>query len=172
MLYERRLFKVFARTAHNVILASAGAAFLQGAVAALGYKIAGVDQVIFLGVLTGLGAFIPLVGTTIVWIPIAIGVYARPGRRLGALRRRLVRGHHGRDRQRGEAAASSEATPARTRSSCSSPCSAGSRGWGCPASSWARSLVALFLALCEIYEEDFAVTQLPRSQAPDTAAPA
>jgi predicted PurR-regulated permease PerM len=35
-------------------------------------------------------------------------------------------------------------------------------------------VVALFLALCEIYEEDFAVapTAAPRSRVPDTAAPA
>jgi predicted PurR-regulated permease PerM len=167
--YERRLFKVFARTAHNVILASAGAAFLQGTVAALGYRIAGVDQVIFLGVLTGLGAFVPLVGTTIVWIPIAIGVYLERGAGWAlfvvawsavvtggidnVVKPLLVRGGSG------------------THPLLVFLAVFGGLAWmGLPGLLVGPVVVALFLALCEIYEEDFAAG--PRSRAPDTAAPA
>jgi predicted PurR-regulated permease PerM len=175
-VYERRLFKVFARTTHNVIIASAGAAFLQGAVAALGYKIAGVDQVIFLGVLTGLGAFVPLVGTTIVWIPIAIAVYAQSGAGWAlfvvawsvvitggidnVVKPLLVRGDSG------------------THPLLVFLAVFGGLAWmGLPGLLVGPVVVALFLALCEIYEEDFAVgpaavTPPARSRVPDTAAPA
>jgi predicted PurR-regulated permease PerM len=174
--YERRLFKVFARTAHNVIIASAGAAALQGAVAAIGYKIAGVDQVIFLGVLTGLGAFVPLVGTTIVWVPIAIAVYAESGASWAlfvvawsavitggidnVVKPLLVRGDSG------------------THPLLVFLAVFGGLAWmGLPGLLVGPVVVALFLALCEIYEEDFAVSQPvtvepPRSRVPDTAAPA
>jgi len=176
-VYERRLFKVFARTTHNVILASAGAAFLQGAVAALGYKIAGVDEVIFLGVLTGLGAFVPMIGTALVWIPIAFAVYAERG--IGwalfvvawsavitggidnLVKPFLVRGDSG------------------THPLLVFLAVFGGLAWmGLPGLLVGPVVVALFLALCEIYEEDFAmsatpaVTPPPRSRAVDTAAPA
>ncbi len=169
--YERRLFKVFARTAHNVILASAGAAFLQGAVAALGYKIAGVDQVIFLGVLTGLGAFVPLVGTALVWVPIAIAVYAERGGGWALfvvawsavitggidnlVKPFLVRGDSG------------------THPLLVFLAVFGGLAWmGLPGLLVGPVVVALFLALCEIYEQDFTVNPPPRSRVPDTAAPA
>ena len=174
-VYERRLFKVFARTTHNVILASAGAAFLQGAVAALGYKIAGVDEVIFLGVLTGLGAFVPLVGTALVWIPIAVGVYVERGIGWGLfvvawsavitggidnlVKPFLVRGDSG------------------THPLLVFLAVFGGLAWmGLPGLLVGPVVVALFLALCEIYEEDFAVNGAsavspPRKRVPDTAAP-
>lgn len=67
----RRLFEVFAQFAHNAIVASVVTAFVQGAVAALGYRIAGVDRAALLGVLTVGAGFVPIVGTTLVWIPAA-----------------------------------------------------------------------------------------------------
>jgi predicted PurR-regulated permease PerM len=77
--YDQRLLTVFRQFAHNVIVASFGTACAQGAVGALGYKIAGIDHVILLGLLTTLGGFLPIVGTTIVWVPVALVVYLDRG---------------------------------------------------------------------------------------------
>jgi predicted PurR-regulated permease PerM len=68
----RRLFEVFAQFAHNAIVAAVVIAFVQGAVAALGYRIAGIDRSALLGVLTVGAGFVPIVGTSIVWIPAAL----------------------------------------------------------------------------------------------------
>jgi predicted PurR-regulated permease PerM len=75
----RRLFDVFAQFAHNAIVASVVTAFVQGAVAALGYRLAGIDRSALLGVLTVGSGFVPIVGTTIVWIPAAFFAYFELG---------------------------------------------------------------------------------------------
>lgn len=42
---------------------------IQGALAAIGFWIAGIDSVIFLGLLTAVFSLIPMVGTAVVWVP-------------------------------------------------------------------------------------------------------
>jgi predicted PurR-regulated permease PerM len=74
-----RLFSVFRHFAHNVIVASVATAFAQGLIAAIGYQIVGADHVLLLGMLTMLGGFVPIVGTTIVWIPVTAVVYVERG---------------------------------------------------------------------------------------------
>jgi len=74
-----RLFEVFAQFAHNAIVASVVTAFVQGAVAALGYRLAGIDRAALLGVLTVGAGFVPIVGTTVVWIPAAMVAYFERG---------------------------------------------------------------------------------------------
>lgn len=49
---------------------------IQGAVAALGYYLFGVQEWGLWGFLTGVFAFFPVVGTMIVWVPIVIFMYA------------------------------------------------------------------------------------------------
>ncbi len=49
-------------------------ALVQGAIAMVGYLIAGVPLAMFFGVLTGFSAMIPLVGAALVWLPIGIFV--------------------------------------------------------------------------------------------------
>lgn len=49
---------------------------IQGLVAALGYYIFKVPEPLVWGILTGICAFFPLVGTMIVWVPIVIYMYA------------------------------------------------------------------------------------------------
>ena len=75
----RRLFEVFTQFAHNAIVASVVTAFIQGAVAALGYRLAGIDRSALLGVLTVGAGFVPIVGTTVVWIPAAFVAYFERG---------------------------------------------------------------------------------------------
>jgi predicted PurR-regulated permease PerM len=67
-----RLFSVFAEFARNVVLAGIIAAAAQGAVAGVGYWIAGVDRPVLFALLTGVLAFVPLVGTAAAWVPIAL----------------------------------------------------------------------------------------------------
>lgn len=50
-------------------------AFMQGALALVGYLIAGVPLALFFGVLTGFAALIPVVGAGIVWLPIGVFVF-------------------------------------------------------------------------------------------------
>jgi predicted PurR-regulated permease PerM len=47
-------------------------AVVQGLVCVLGYWIFGIDDFLFWGVVTGFMGMIPVVGTTIVWVPLAI----------------------------------------------------------------------------------------------------
>jgi predicted PurR-regulated permease PerM len=70
--YEARLFAVFREFANNLVLGALVTAAVQGAVAGVGYQIAGVDRVVFFAMLTGVCAFVPFVGTLIVWVPLAI----------------------------------------------------------------------------------------------------
>lgn len=53
------------------ILLSAAA---QGLIAGLGYRLAGLRAPVLLGALTAIAAVIPLVGTALLWVPIAIGL--------------------------------------------------------------------------------------------------
>jgi predicted PurR-regulated permease PerM len=69
--YEERLLGVFTEFANNIVVGTFATAIVQGAFAALGYAIAGVDRVIFFAMLTALFSFIPLVGTMLIWVPLA-----------------------------------------------------------------------------------------------------
>ncbi len=68
--YQQRLFNVFASFARNVVLAGLVCGVLQGAVAAVGYAMAGIDRPFVLGVLTGVLTYVPFVGTALVWVPL------------------------------------------------------------------------------------------------------
>ncbi|MEQ1503325.1 MAG: AI-2E family transporter [Myxococcota bacterium] len=70
--YEERLFAVFGEFANNLVLGSLVTAAVQGTVAGVGYAIAGVDRVVFFAMLTGICAFVPVVGTLLIWIPLAL----------------------------------------------------------------------------------------------------
>lgn len=74
--YERRLIDVFAELSHAVVVGSLATAAVQGVVAAVGYAIAGVERVVFMGILTALFSFVPVIGTAAVWVPLAIYVGA------------------------------------------------------------------------------------------------
>jgi predicted PurR-regulated permease PerM len=72
--YDRRLFEVFREFANNVVMGTLATAAIQGALAGIGYKIAGVDDAVFFGLVTGLCAFVPVLGTLLVWVPLSIVV--------------------------------------------------------------------------------------------------
>lgn len=50
---------------------------IQGAFATLGYFIFGVENFALWGLLTGLFAFFPVIGTMIIWVPIVLFLYSR-----------------------------------------------------------------------------------------------
>jgi len=68
--YEERLFDVFGEFSRNLVVGSVATAGIQGLVAGMGYAFAGVGNVLFLAILTGIGSFVPVVGTVVVWIPV------------------------------------------------------------------------------------------------------
>jgi predicted PurR-regulated permease PerM len=47
-------------------------AFAQGVIAGIGYAVIGLSTPVLLGVLTGLLSFVPLAGTVLLWVPIAV----------------------------------------------------------------------------------------------------
>jgi predicted PurR-regulated permease PerM len=70
--HTRRLFEVFAEFARNVVLAGLFTGMLQGVVAGIGYWILGVDRPLLFALLTGTLAYVPLVGTALVWLPLSL----------------------------------------------------------------------------------------------------
>jgi predicted PurR-regulated permease PerM len=50
---------------------------IQGILAAVGYYIFGVEQYVLWGVVTGLASAVPFIGTTLVWLPVAIIAFAK-----------------------------------------------------------------------------------------------
>ncbi|HEX7645489.1 MAG TPA: AI-2E family transporter [Burkholderiaceae bacterium] len=61
-------------TTRAVMLSVVFASLIQGAVAALGYWVFGVTMPALLGVATALLALVPLLGTALIWVPVAIGL--------------------------------------------------------------------------------------------------
>lgn len=50
-------------------------AVLQGITAFLGYMVIGVDEALFWAVITALMSVLPVVGTTLVWVPLSVAMY-------------------------------------------------------------------------------------------------
>jgi predicted PurR-regulated permease PerM len=79
-----RLTNAFRETGRGLIVAGGGTALVQGAVATVAYVAIGIPRALLLGPLTALCAIVPLVGTALVWVPLAIelgatGQYWRAG---------------------------------------------------------------------------------------------
>lgn len=67
--YEAELLMEFDRISRAVVLATVFSAITQGAVAGLGYYVAGMPSLVLLIMLTTMCAMIPFVGPAIVWVP-------------------------------------------------------------------------------------------------------
>lgn len=70
--HSRRLYAVFSEFARNVVFAGLVCGVVQGIVAGIGYWIAGVERPLLFAILTGILAYVPLVGTALVWVPLAL----------------------------------------------------------------------------------------------------
>lgn len=76
-----RLLRIFAAFSRNVVLAGTVTGILQGLVAGVGFALAGVERAALFATLTGVVAYVPFVGTTLVWLPLSalLIVQGRPG---------------------------------------------------------------------------------------------
>lgn len=70
--YEQQLLEEFSRVARAVVSGSVAAAFAQGVLAGVGFRIAGLQSVFLLTALTALTAMIPFVGAAMVWLPASL----------------------------------------------------------------------------------------------------
>lgn len=79
--HSRRLFQVFSEFARNVVLAGLVAAAVQSVIAGVGYLLAGVERPLLFALLTGVLAYVPLVGTAAAWAPVSLLLLlqGRPG---------------------------------------------------------------------------------------------
>jgi predicted PurR-regulated permease PerM len=73
--HTRRLGAAFAETGRGLLIGIGLTALLQGAVSTVGYVITGVPQAFVLGLLTVIAAFIPSVGSALVWVPVTAALF-------------------------------------------------------------------------------------------------
>jgi len=71
-----RLAGAFRETGRGLIVAGGGTALVQGAIATIAYVAIGIPRALLLGPLTALCAIVPVVGTGLVWVPLAIELVA------------------------------------------------------------------------------------------------
>jgi predicted PurR-regulated permease PerM len=67
-----RLAGAFRETGRGLLIAGGGTALAQGAAATLAYVAIGIPRALLLGPLTALCAIVPVIGTGLVWVPLAI----------------------------------------------------------------------------------------------------
>jgi predicted PurR-regulated permease PerM len=60
--------------AHGLFYGNAVTALAHGAVAGLGYVVLGAPSAVLLASLTALASFVPVIGTSIIWAPVALGL--------------------------------------------------------------------------------------------------
>jgi predicted PurR-regulated permease PerM len=70
--YEKQLLAEFTKISRAVVVATLLTALVQGILAGIGFKLAGLNAVFLLSVLTMFGAMVPFVGAAAVWIPCSI----------------------------------------------------------------------------------------------------
>ncbi len=70
--HTRALAAEFRSVGKSALVGTMGTSLVQGMFAAVGYSLAGIPQPLLWGTVTLLASFLPVVGTTIVWIPIGI----------------------------------------------------------------------------------------------------
>ncbi len=69
-----RFGNAFVETGRGLIVGFGLTAAIQGVVAGVGYLLIGLPHALVLGMLTGIAAFLPAIGTGLVWVPLAIGL--------------------------------------------------------------------------------------------------
>lgn len=67
-----RMTRAFRETGRGLIIGGGGTALVQGLVATIAYVVLGIPHALVLGPLTALCALVPVVGTGLVWVPLAI----------------------------------------------------------------------------------------------------
>jgi predicted PurR-regulated permease PerM len=67
--HTRRLMREVQRLGRTVVIGNFGTALVQGAIAGVGYWIAGVPSPAFFGAITAAASLVPAFGTMLVWVP-------------------------------------------------------------------------------------------------------
>jgi len=70
--HTRHLLRELRRVGRSVIIGNFGTGLVQGAVAAVGFRIAGVADPAFWGAITAVASLIPALGTTLIWVPAGV----------------------------------------------------------------------------------------------------
>ena len=70
--YEEKLLEEFSLVSRGVVSGSVVAALVQGLLAGVGFRIAGLQSVFLLAAVTALTAMIPFVGAAMVWLPASL----------------------------------------------------------------------------------------------------
>lgn len=70
--HTRRLLRELRRIGRSVIIGNFGTGLAQGAIAALGYRVAGVPDPEFWGAITAVASLVPSFGTMLIWAPAGI----------------------------------------------------------------------------------------------------
>jgi len=83
--YEDELIQEFDRVSRALVLATLLAVFVQGSLAGIGYYFAGLQSVFLLTLLTMMFAMVPVVGTSVVWVPASIYIYVVEERLVAAI---------------------------------------------------------------------------------------
>ncbi|MBL8827365.1 MAG: AI-2E family transporter [Planctomycetaceae bacterium] len=83
--HKDELIAKFSDITRAVITAMVASALAQGALAGLGYFIAGINNVFLLTVLTMIFALVPFVGATVVWVPCVLWLYFHDDRPTAAI---------------------------------------------------------------------------------------
>ncbi|HTN77147.1 MAG TPA: AI-2E family transporter, partial [Pirellulaceae bacterium] len=73
--YERELLNEFDRVSRAVVVATLLSAVVQGCLAGIGYFFAGLESVFLLMMLTTVLAMVPMVGTSLIWIPASLWLF-------------------------------------------------------------------------------------------------
>ena len=79
----KHLLTVAANTVRGVVYGILGTALVQGIVAGIGYAIAGVPAAALLALLTFFTSVVPILGTTLVWLPAAFWLFHQGSTGLG-----------------------------------------------------------------------------------------
>jgi predicted PurR-regulated permease PerM len=72
---SERLLAAYEETGRGMLIGVGLTALLQGVVATVGYLLIGVPQALIFGMITALAALIPSIGTALVWVPVAVGLF-------------------------------------------------------------------------------------------------
>jgi predicted PurR-regulated permease PerM len=83
--HEQELLAEFDRVTRAVVVATLLSAVVQGALAGLGFAVAGLNSVFLLSMVTAITALIPFVGASAVWIPAALYLFFVEERTLAAV---------------------------------------------------------------------------------------
>ena len=83
--HTRAIINEFQGVGRGVILGTLGTSLIQGIVAGLGYWALGLPEPLLLGALTFVASPIPMVGSSLVWVPAAVGLILTDHSTAGAI---------------------------------------------------------------------------------------